>query len=177
MPVYTVHAPEGADPAVGRGADKFAFVRDGFSFWAFLFGLLWLLYNRLWLAALGYLVVISAGYAALWQLHAGTGVWWAVNFLIALLMGLEGPSLRRWSFSRGRWRQIDTVVADDEEAAEHRFFERLSLKSGGLVNDPLAVERGGPPPTRDIPGQPFSRPPAVPHDIVGLFPNPGGDRR
>ena len=176
MPVYTVHAPRGADPAVRGGADKFVFVRDGFSFWAFLFGLLWLLYHRLWLAAVGYLVLFVAGFAALMQLHPGTGASLTVNFLFALLLGFEGSTLRRWTFSRGKWRQIDTVVADDEEAAEHRFFERLALKPAGLVNDPLAVDRGAPPPTRDIPGQSFSRPPRQADDIVGLFPNPGDPR-
>ena len=39
-------------------------------------------------------------------------------------MGLEAASLRRWSYSRGKWRQIDFVVADDEETAERRFFDR-----------------------------------------------------
>jgi hypothetical protein len=37
MPVYTVHAPvtpdDGADV---RATDRFAFVRDGFHFWAFV---------------------------------------------------------------------------------------------------------------------------------------------
>ena len=51
MPVYTVHAPSpgGADL---RATDKFVFVRDGFHFWAMVFGPVWLLWNRLWLVLL-----------------------------------------------------------------------------------------------------------------------------
>jgi hypothetical protein len=46
-----------------------------------------------------------------------------------------------------------------------------------LSNDQSAIDRGAPPPTRDIPGQPFSRPPPLPHgDIIGLFPQPGASR-
>src|SRR5213596_1899745 len=48
MPVYTVHAPSPAGADL-RAADKFVFVRDGFHFWAMVFGPLWLLWNRLWL--------------------------------------------------------------------------------------------------------------------------------
>ena len=76
--------------------------------------------------------------------------------------------------SRRNWRQLDIVVADDEEAAERRFFDRWTARQRGLGNDQLAVDRGAPPPTRDVPGQPFSKPPPLPHsDIIGLFPEPG----
>ena len=36
--------------------------------------------------------------------------------LLAILMGLEAASLRRWSYSRGKWRQVDFVVADANAA-------------------------------------------------------------
>jgi len=44
--------------------------------------------------------------------------------------------------------------------------------------DPLTVDRGGPPPTRNVPGQPFSKPPPLPQGgIIGLFPEPGAPPR
>ena len=110
-------------------------------------------------------------------LGAGSGAILLANLLLALLMGFEAASLRRWTLSRRNWRQLDIVVADDEEAAERRFFDRWTAKQRGLVNDQPAVDRGAPPPTRDIPGQPFSRPPPLPRsEIIGLFPEPGGSR-
>lgn len=176
MPVYTVHAPQGAEAAVRGATDKFVFVRDGFHVWAFLLGPVWLAWHRLWLALVGYIVVSILGAVALSLFHAGAPVRLAVMLLIALLMGFEGASLWRWTLSRRKWRQIDIVVADDEEAAERRFFDRWTAKRN-LVNDQSAVDRGAPPPTRDIPGQPFSRPPALPHDdIIGLFPQPEASR-
>jgi hypothetical protein len=178
MPVYTVHVPAGTDRAVGGATDRFVFVRDGFFVWAFLLAPLWLIWHRLWLALIGYLAVTAVGLVALSRLGGRGGVALAVMLLIALLMGFEGGSLWRWTLSRGRWRQIDIVVADDEETAERRFFDRWTLRRGGLVNDQAAVDRGGPPPTRDIAGQPFSRPPPLPHSsIIGLFPEPGGGPR
>jgi hypothetical protein len=178
MPVYTVHVPAGTNPVVGGATDRFVFIRDGFFVWALVLAPLWLIWHRLWWALIGYLAVTAASLVALSQLRAGGGVGLTVMLLIALLMGFEGGSLWRWTLSRGKWRQIDIVVADDEEAAERRFFDRWTLKAGGLVNDQSAVDRGAPPPTRDIAGQPFSRPPPLPHNsIVGLFPEPGGGPR
>jgi hypothetical protein len=99
------------------------------------------------------------------------------NVLLALLLGFEAASLQRWTLSRRNWRQLDIVVADDEESAERRFFDRWTAKARGLNNDQSAVDRGAPPPTRDIPGQPFSRPPPLPQsEIIGLFPEPGASR-
>jgi Protein of unknown function (DUF2628) len=173
MPVYTVHAPV----ADGGEADRFVFVRDGFYFWAFLLGPLWLIWHRLWLALIGYIAIMVGVAVALSLLHASAGTRFTVMLLIALLMGFEAASLRRWTRSRRKWRQLDVVVADDEETAERRFFDRWTAKQRDLSNDRSAIDRGAPPPTRDVPGQAFSRPPSPPHgDIIGLFPQPGASR-
>jgi hypothetical protein len=176
MPVYTVHAPS-ESAADLRATDKFIFVRDGFHFWAMVFGPLWLIWKRLWLALLGWIVAIVALEIVLARLGAGSGAIVSADVMVALLMGFEAASLQRWTLSRRNWRQLDVVVADDEEAAERRFFDRWSVKQRAFSNDPSAVDRGGPPPTRDIAGQPFSKPPPLPgSSIIGLFPEPGGSR-
>jgi hypothetical protein len=177
MPVYTVHAPVANGAEARNAADRFAFVRDGFHFWAFVFGPLWLAWHRLWLALLGYVVMMAGVTVSLALLRAGAGTRFTVLLLIALLMGFEAASLWRWTVSRRKWRQLDVVVADDEETAERRFFDRWTSRQGGIGNDQPAVDRGAPPPTRDIPGQAFSRPPPLPQsDIIGLFPQPGAPR-
>jgi hypothetical protein len=119
------------------------------------------------------MVAVDLGLAAL-----GTGrtAILLVDVLLALLMGLEAASLRRWTLSRRNWRQLDIVVADNLEQAERRFFDRWSAKRRALGDDFVAVDRGGPPPTRNIAGQPFSPPPLPQNGIIGLFPEPGGSR-
>src|SRR5882757_4720564 len=168
MPVYTVHAPVayGADLAA---SDKFVFVRDGFHFWAAVASVIWLVWNRLWLALIGWIALTLAIDFGMNALGATRG---------AILLGFEAASLQRWTLSRRKWRQLDIVVADDEESAERRFFDRWTARQRGLVNDQWSVDRGGPPPTRNIPGQPFSKPPPpLPQGgIIGLFPEPGGSR-
>ena len=176
MPVYTVHAPV-ANNMDFRATDRFAFVRDGFHVWAAVLGVLWLAWHRLWLALLGWIVLMAVIDIAMVKLGVAAGVVFLVDALLALLLGFEAASLRRWTLSRRKWRQLDIVVADDEEAAEHRFFDRWTARQRVAGNDQLAVDRGGPPPTRDVPGQSFSRPPSPPSDdIIGLFPEPGASR-
>ena len=177
MPVYTVHAPVTNRAADGAATDRFAFVRDGFHFWAAVAGVIWLAWHRLWLALLGWIVLAIAIDVGLAQLGIGSGTILLVDVLLSILMGFEAASLQRWTLSRRKWHQLDIVVADDEEAAERRFFDRWTAKQRGFVNDQRSTDRGAPPPTRNIPGQPFSKPPPLPQGgIIGLFPEPGGSR-
>jgi imidazoleglycerol-phosphate dehydratase len=177
MPVFTVHGPAAGGMDIRR-SDKFVFVRDGFHFWAVVFGPIWLIWNRLWLATIGWIIVSTALHLGLVSLGAGRLTIWLADFMVAILMGFEAASLQRWTFSRGKWRQLDLVVADDEESAERRFFARWADTKRAGSYDPLTVDRGGPPPTRIIPGQPFSKPPPpLPQGgIIGLFPEPGAQR-
>jgi Protein of unknown function (DUF2628) len=178
MAVYTVHAPT-AHTADFRSTDRFVFVRDGFHFWAMVLGPLWLIWKRLWLALLGWLALFFALDVAVVQLGGGPAALMAVDIIVAILVGLEASTLERWTYSRRKWRQLDVVVADDEESAERRFFDRWTTGNAKRWTgyDPLSVDRGGPPPTRDVPGQRFSAPPSLPQGgIIGLFPEPGGSR-
>ena len=172
MPVYTVHAPVAADEGI-VATDRFVFVRDGFHFWAMVFGPLWLIAHRLWLTLIGWIVVLAAIDVGLVALGVRGFGWLLANALIAILMGFEAASLRRWTLSRRNWRQLDIVVGDDEEHAERRFFDRWTAGQRGFGADQFSTERGAPPPTRDIPGQPFSKPPVEQGGIIGLFPQPG----
>lgn len=159
MPTYTVHAPP---PRNGSAADpqRFEFVRDGFHFWAFLIAPVWLLYRRLWLAFLGYVVVtvvIELGYRFL-KLPQGSQM--AIEFLTMMLVGLEASTLQRWTYARNKWSTLAIINADDEESAERRFFLQW-------------VERGAEP----APVPPVAPPPAPrasDNEIIGLFPQPGG---
>ena len=175
MPVYTVHAPvtNGADLTA---TDKFAFVRDGFHFWAAVAGVIWLAWHRLWLALTGWIVLMAVVDFGLSWLGVNSRTILAVDVVLALLMGFEAASLRRWTLSRRKWRLLDIVVADDEEAAERRFFARWTARLR-LTNDPYSVDRNGSPLSRNVSGQPSSKPPAIPQGgIIGLFPEPGGSR-
>ncbi|MFC0240525.1 DUF2628 domain-containing protein [Rhodopseudomonas telluris] len=172
MPVYTVHAPPADADERSAAPDRFVFVRDGFYVWAFVFGPLWLLSRRLWLAMLGYLALSVAATVAMSALGVASGPRFLVLLLIAALLGLEAGSLWRWTLRRRGWRQLDVVVGEDLPAAERRFFDRWSGRQGTPVSFSLPIDRGAPPPARNVP-LPAS---SIHGDIVGSFPRPGGLR-
>ena len=159
MPVYTVHEPpprDSDDPA--NAADRFVFVRDRFSLWAFLFAPLWMVWRRLWLALLLYAVAMTLLQVGLWSIGASTLVKFTVGVLVALLIGFEGPTLRRWTLARRGWINHGVVVADDEETAERRFFDAWMTReirpaSAGAMSAPY-------------------RSAADPPAVIGLFPEP-----
>jgi hypothetical protein len=167
MPTYTVHQPPAKN---GRAADpqRFVFVRDGFHFWAFLLTLPWLIYRRLWLALLGYVLLTAALGAVFHFLRTPSGSQAAIGLLIGVLFGLEAASLRRWTYGRRRWTNIGVVVGNDQEDAERRFFAEWVHRPAEAVMAP----------DRPAPSAPVSPPPKPPrnsaagNDIIGLFPQP-----
>src|SRR5437764_2150172 len=117
MATYTVHEPPLRRAASVRDPESFMFVRDGFSFWAFLLGPLWMLRHRLWLVFLGYVLLTAVLQIALRAIGAPPTVIIAVGVLIMLLIGFEAATLRRFTLARRRWSNIGVVVGDDLEAA------------------------------------------------------------
>ncbi|WP_332688241.1 DUF2628 domain-containing protein [Bosea sp. (in: a-proteobacteria)] len=133
---------------------------ESFTWSAFLFGGVWLLLKRLWLAFLlyglawGSLVYLQRqfgfSFAAVWLSHLALG----------LFLGLEGQNLIARKLMRKGWRLVDVVEAPDLSSAERRFFER-TLPAGATPRPfvPTAA------PTRFTGG---------PSPVIGLFPEASG---
>ena len=176
MAIYTVHEPPlRADDAV---ADPYRFilVRDGFYGWAFLLGPLWMLRHQLWLVLLIYVAVLSGVQALLWWLDVTGPAHFLVVLLIAILVGLEAATLRRWTLRRRGFRNVGVVVGDDLEEAERRFF--ASWAEHADASGAGSASASAPPPTGPrMPPAPAAppAPPARP-DVIGLFPEPGAPR-
>jgi hypothetical protein len=166
MTTFTVHEPPPRKNEEVASPDRFAFVRDGFYVWAFLLGPLWMFWHGMWLVLVLYLVLTVALQAALWALGVAAVVKFAVGVLIALLVGFEAGSLRR--FTLRRWVDRGIVVGPTREAAEHRFFDRWD-------GEPIEVAPMQPPPPSPSSSQsppPPGTTPATGQDVIGLFPEP-----
>ena len=167
MSVYTVHEPPLRAIGASPDPERLVFVRDGFYFSAFLFTALWMLWHRLWLVLLIYVVVaVGLDFAMYYAGVPSTGVA-VVELLISLLVGIEAGSLRRFTLTRRGWNNIGVVSGDDVEEAERRFFDAWVRFARSKRTEPPAVSPGSPPPV-----------PPTPHSsgIIGLFPEPGGNR-
>src|ERR1700756_4266590 len=121
MAVYTVHEPPMREEST-PDPERFVFVRDGFSFTAFVFGPVWMLWHRMWLIFFGYVIVAGILEIALRGVGASSGATSLVGFLFALLIGFEAPTLRRFALRRRKWSNLGIIVGDNLESAEQRFF-------------------------------------------------------
>jgi len=163
MAVYTVHQPPLKKYEAGPDPERFAFVRDGFSFWAFV----------MWLVLLGYIVVAVAMQVGLRFVGASGSSAAFAGFMLALLVGIEAGTLRRFTLGRRRWRNLGTIVGGDRETVERRFFDSWVQGETIATMSPAmsaAVTRAS------SPAAPLPRSPAQAPDVIGLFPQPGTHR-
>jgi Protein of unknown function (DUF2628) len=170
MAVYTVHQPPADHGNPLPDAERIVFVRDGFSFWAFLVAPIWMLWHRMWLVLLGYIIVLAAADAVLFVLGASPIVFSVIGLFISLLLGLEASTLRRFSLQRRGLRNVGVVSGADREDAERRFFgtwlpEHQSGSSRGVLTPQIPV-----------PGASAAAHGSHTPDVVGLFPQPGAHR-
>ncbi len=115
--------PEGPD----KNQDKTRFIRDGFSWWAFLFPTLWMLYHRLWLhAAAAFLLqgialelIRRPGFSA-----AGIAILVGVRILAAL----EGPNAVYRRLVDTGWKTEGLVSAHNLATAEEIHFSGIEPK-------------------------------------------------
>ena len=159
MAVYTVHQPSRRRARSAAEPERFVFVRDGFSFWAFLLGPLWMLRHRMWLVLICYVAVCVILAVALQVVRASTGAGFGVAALLALLVGFEAGTLRRFTLGRRGWTQVGVVAGDGLELAERRFFDAWVQSAAVPPVTPVA-----PSTIRMSQGS---------SDVVGLFPEPG----
>ncbi|HEY6023124.1 MAG TPA: DUF2628 domain-containing protein [Pseudolabrys sp.] len=169
MPTYTVHAPPLRQGETMSAPERFAFVRDGFHAWAFLLAPLWLLMHRLWLALFIYVVGYGLLGAGLAFMRVPTTVHVLVAMMLALLIGFEAASIWRWTLTRRGWATLGFVVGEDAEMAERRFFAEWAQRA------PATATTASGPPSPAI-SAPVRRGPPSPSDVIGLFPEPGGQR-
>ena len=152
MAIYACHSP-----ALDRGAasalESATVLRLGFAPWGFVFGPIWLLAKRLWLA-LGAWILGAAvvGFAiAFGVLRPGAG--FALYALAALFIGIEGRALQSWALARRGLPLADIVSASDSETAELVFLSRsLSAAATSASGSSRSAHANA-------------------HDIIGLFPN------
>jgi uncharacterized protein (DUF58 family) len=163
MAVYTVHEPLPRKNEASADPERFTFVRDGFYFWAFLLGPLWMLWRRLWLATLIYFAISIGLQIGLWAFGVANSVQFFLWFLLALLIGFEAGTLRRLTLTRRGWKNLGVVVGEDLETAERRFFATWTPQIPAIRPTPTAQSPGSFPRPGD--GQ-----------IIGLFPQPGAPR-
>ena len=173
MSIYTVYEPPLKAHESAPDPERFVFVRDGFSFWAFLLAPWWMLRHRLWLALVCYVILAVALSVALRLIGTSAAVAVIAGALFSLLVGFEAATLRRFGLARRGWRNVGIVVGDDVESAERRFFDAWTNWPNKTWAERPSVD-GASRTSSPAMGVPMARRPSS--EVVGLFPQPGASR-
>jgi hypothetical protein len=155
MRLYTVHLPAGPGPALFERAE---FVRDGFNLFAFLFSALWCIWKGLWVSAVA-MIALIIGLVALGRalgLSSEAEFW--LQFVLALLFGLEASNLIRFRLRRRGYTDAGSVAADNLGDAEAIFFARAADEMREADQAAGGAAGAAPAPRRKV------------TDIIGLFP-------
>ena len=173
MPTYTVHEPPPRNDEAVSSPERFVFVRDGFYFWAFVLPPLWLLLRRQWVALVIYFVIGAALGIVFAFVGLASTAQVLTHLLIALLVGLEAGTIQRWTLEQRGWKTLGFTVGEDAESAERRFYAAWTKRTAKPPAPGLT-----PPFTPPVPqyGVAVRRGPPSGRDVIGLFPEPGGQR-
>ncbi len=123
MTTYLVLAPPAKGDDVHAPVADAVFVPEARALWALVLPLPWLLWNRLWWAAIFY-VLVSIILAMTLTLEPGI-LALLLTFLPGFFLYLEGHELRHKRLERRGWKLTGIVRGDDRVEAEIRFFSGL----------------------------------------------------
>ena len=129
MRVFTVHLRR---PPLDPERD-IQLVKEGFSWPAFLFTVLWALWCRLWLVAAGIVAAEVLLNLLLGLLGADPMTRSALSLAFSVALGVFGNDLKRWTLFRNNYLEVAVVTGDDPDAAERRFWDERPSLAADLV--------------------------------------------
>ena len=111
----------------GEGADDVVLLREGFSWWALIFPLPWLVIKGMWIV----LLVALGVQFAIWGLAEAVDLSDAARVILSLsinlILAFEGNNLLRWTYERRGFEEVGLVHGQDLDEAEYRFFTEIGL--------------------------------------------------
>jgi len=145
MATFLVLTPPGGRP----GDERARFVRDRFSWIAFLLPVLWLLWHRTWLAAALAFAVQALGLAVAGHPAvslAGAGLCLATRLLVAL----EGPSMVVATLTRRGWT-VDAVIAAGDRGTAEEIYDTETPAGEAATRDSVPLPASETSPRRHAP--------------------------
>ena len=164
MASWYVYEPPGSLARTPAAAEKAVFIKDAFSWGAFLIPFVWLLWRRMWLVFLVWLAVTVAIAVAGTAFHIPDAVIVIFQFVFGYAFALEANALRAWTQGRKGWRLATFACGVDSVEAEYRYHGMLSAELAGA---------GRPPQVAIAQRAPVGRSAEA---VLGVFPEPFGGR-
>jgi hypothetical protein len=164
---YSVYEPTRGAAQPALRAEKVAFVKDGFSWPAFLVPLVWLIYQRMWIELVILVVLLGlVQWAIGTEEHAKALLTWA-SLAVSVLFGFVANDLRGFALERRGYRFAGSTSGRNREDAELAFFRAWLPEQGKAVRVPKsqAPEQRGP--ERTVAR---AAPSGEAEEVIGLFP-------
>ena len=122
MKSFTVHEP--AEPASDplKRTDQLVFVKEGVAWLALFFPILWLLFQRMWLVLVLFILLGTAVSFATIELSGSENVALWASLALSVLLAVQANDLRRWTLSRRGYRTVAAVSGRNRDECERRFF-------------------------------------------------------
>lgn len=160
---WLIYGPAGETRATLEEAERFVFVREGFSKGAFVLAPVWLAWRRCWRALALWAAAMILAAALLVLLGLGAAPAMILLALPSVAVGHEAAWIRARTLERKGLRHVGSVMARTSEEAEALFFS-------DWLNE---ARTEAPRQTAAASAAPF-RP--APSGVLGLFPQAGGSR-
>lgn len=146
MRFFTIHerpAQTGGDPEVLA-------IASGFRWWAALLPPLWLLWHRLWLGLLGYVLFSLVLGTALDLGGIADPAATAIGIAVSFLIGATAADYQRWTLARRGWQLVAVLRAANAADAEALYIRNRGAARAVAIQP--AVSQNFPPPS--LPGAP-----------------------
>ena len=165
--VYSVYEPPAETKDLTERADRLAFVKEGFSWPAFLVPLLWPLYHRMWIEFVMLLLIYIGMQLVVGAETQGQALSAWIGLAISVLFAFEANDLREASLERRGYKFAGTASGRNRTDAERSFFNVWLPQQV----KPARETESTPEPRRETEIRPLlSR--GEGEEVIGLFPQP-----
>lgn len=113
-------------PEAAEVTERVVLLREGFSFWAFSLNALWLISQRMWSLLALYIAAIIAVSIVCDALGMAQVAIMLVQIWLQLMLGLHAYDLQGALLTRRGYRLAGVIVAQNDIAAERRYYEFVS---------------------------------------------------
>jgi len=165
---YTIYERRPAPENIERRVAKLVFVKEGFSFYAFLVPPVWMIVNHMWWEFGGFLALTIFVNGILALLGVGEDVIPLVGLVINLIFAFEARDLHRYALERKGYLLAAIVSGRNLDECERRFLlEWLPGAKADLAHLTSMPGMGG----NAGGGQPKTY---MKEPVIGMFPAHGG---
>jgi Protein of unknown function (DUF2628) len=116
MKIFTAHRSPQASQ------EEAVFIKEGFSWPAFFFPVIWLVLKRLWFSLIIYLLALALICALASRLSFPDTSVFILVLALNLLLGMEGNERRRRALARRGFIEEGPFVGEDLQEAELKYF-------------------------------------------------------